>query len=360
MKIERKENCQKHIDTKTDIYYSILSRKDIIKFTYEDYLTYIKEQENSKNNMVKQDTEDYEIVNQAKIHHEHDKTYRKLLSDKENAAHVINEALKLEEENKVTEEELEKYNTNFITNQFKDRQADIVYKLKNSNLFFVIEHQNKVDNAMSYRIEEYKLEIIKSAIDMKKIATKTYKIPTVIPIVIYTGKEKWKARVYFNEIEDKRFKNIDSLKYNLLDINQYKRKELLESNYFIDKVFLMEKTRNVNEFFEIAKRIIQNINKEENREYLRMILKTTVKEKIGEKKTKELLKEMEGEDVKMLENVSIMIDKEMKQARREGIKEGIKSVAIMMLQKGIRIKEIEELTGLKKEEIEKVKNRIIM
>ncbi len=209
---------------------------------------------------------------------------------------------------------------------------------------------------MSYRIEEYKLEIIKSAIDMKKIATKNDKMPTVIPIVIYTGKEKWKARVYYNQIEDKRFKNIDLLKYNLLDINEYERKELLKSNYFIDKVFLMEKTRNVNEFFEIAKRIIQNTNKEENREYLRIILKTTVKEKIGEEKTQQLLKEMEGEDVKMLENVSIMIDKEMNAARKkgmkEGMKEGIKSVVRMMLQKGMKIKEIEELTGLKIEEIE--------
>lgn len=107
-----------------------------------------------------------------------------------------------------------------------------------------------------------------------------------------------------------------------------------------------------------------------------MIINTMAKEKIGEKKTQELLKEMEGEDIKMLENVSIMIDKEMNVARRkgiregrqegmkegikEGIRQGIQSVVVMMLQKGMKSKEIEELTGIKKEEIEEAKNKLIM
>ena len=40
----KKHQKTKHsIDKKTDIYYTILERKDIVKFTYEDYLRVIEQ-----------------------------------------------------------------------------------------------------------------------------------------------------------------------------------------------------------------------------------------------------------------------------------------------------------------------------
>ena len=42
---------------------------------------------------------------------------------------------------------------------------------------------------MSYRILEYELAIMQSAIDLSKIKNKEYKVPLVIPIVLYTGKK---------------------------------------------------------------------------------------------------------------------------------------------------------------------------
>ena len=47
---------------------------------------------------------------------------------------------------------------------------------------------------MPYRILEYEIEIMKSAIDIRKVKNKEYKLPLVIPIVLYTGKKKWDAQ----------------------------------------------------------------------------------------------------------------------------------------------------------------------
>ena len=47
-------------------------------------------------------------------------------------------------------------------------------------------------------------------------------------------------------------------------------------------------------------------------------------------------------------------DRGKEQGRREGIEEGIKNIAKIMLDKGISIKEIMEITGLSKEEIRKM------
>ena len=49
---------------------------------------------------------------------------------------------------------------------------------------------------------EYSLGIIKSAIDYKKIADETYEIPSIIPIVLYTGKTYWKANLSISEKQE--------------------------------------------------------------------------------------------------------------------------------------------------------------
>ena len=56
---------------------------------------------------------------------------------------------------------------------------------------------------MPYRILEYEIEIMKSAIDIKKVKNKEYKLPLVIPIVLYTGKKKWDAKRYLEESQEK-------------------------------------------------------------------------------------------------------------------------------------------------------------
>ena len=38
---------------------------------------------------------------------------------------------------------------------------------------------------MPYRILEYEIEIMKSAIDIRKVKNKEYKLPLVIPIVLF-------------------------------------------------------------------------------------------------------------------------------------------------------------------------------
>ena len=82
---------------------------------------------------------------------------------------------------------------------------------------------------MPYRILEYEIEIMKSAIDIRKIKNKEYKLPLVIPIVLYTGKKRWDAKRYLEESQE----TLDSVKikagnYNLVDINDFTKEELLQ------------------------------------------------------------------------------------------------------------------------------------
>lgn len=71
--------------------------------------------------------------------------------------------------NQKEKEEIEKYNSSFINKTFQNKEADIVYKLKDKNIFFLIEHQSKIDYSMPFRLLEYEVAIIRSAIDKSKI-----------------------------------------------------------------------------------------------------------------------------------------------------------------------------------------------
>ena len=245
---------------------------------------------------------------------------------------------------------------------FQNREADIVYKYKDKNIFFLIEHQTKIDYTMPYRILEYEIAIMKSAVDIRKIKNKEYKLPLVVPIVLYTGKKKWDAKRYLEESQE----TLDGVKikagnYNLVDINDFTKEELLQGKTLTSKIMLLEKSESTEETIEMLEKIIPGI-KEEDEDLLKRIISILFGEKIGEEKTKKLIEKIDGGEEKMLALVD-MIRNENKMyinmGRKEGIKEGKKQtyleIAKNLLKLKMPISQISEITKLPKEEIEKLK-----
>ena len=308
--------------------------------------------------------EKYYVVN-----HQHDKIFRTVLDRKSDALALINKALNTQLE----VQDIEKYNSSFINKVFQNREADIVYKIKDRSIFILIEHQTKVDYLMPYRILEYEVAIMQSAIDLDKIKNKERKIPLVIPIVLYTGNKKWNAKKYLEENQEK----IEGIEnglgnYNLIDINEMTEKELLEDNSFISKMILIEKSKNTENIVEILEKIVK-ITKEEDKETLRRIISIILEEKIGITKAKELIEKMEGDEGNMLAVVD-MIRRENQmyieigkkegkiEGKKEGKKEGVKQgelkekikIVTNMLKEKFNIETIQKITGINKEEIEKI------
>ena len=287
------------------------------------------------------------------VNHQHDKIFRTVLDRKSDAIALINKALNTQLE----VQDIEKYNSSFINKVFQNREADIVYKIKDRSIFILIEHQTKVDYLMPYRILEYEVAIMQSAIDLDKIKNKESKIPLVIPIVLYTGNKKWNAKKYLEENQEK----IEGIEnglgnYNLIDINEMTEKELLEDNSFISKMILIEKSKNTENIVEILEKIVK-ITKEEDKETLRRIISIILEEKIGITKAKELIEKMEGDEGNMLAVVD-MIRRENQMyieiGKKEGeLKEKIKIVTNMLKEK-FNIETIQKITGINKEEIEKI------
>ena len=237
---------------------------------YEKEYRRKRDQQKLEKHQLNEENETYD-----KINHPHDKTMRLMLSNSQEAANLINLALKTDF---VKVNQIEQYKSSFVTKDYKNRESDIVYKDNiNKGIYYLIEHQSKQDKMMPMRIAEYSIEIIKEALDFTK-RNKKYEIPRVIAIVLYTGENKWQVSQTLEAIQVK-LPEIESQSvgsYNIVDINTYSDDELLKAKGTLPKMLLMEK--NIKNLTDEAKKIEDCNFTEEERERISIYITNVIRE----------------------------------------------------------------------------------
>ena len=192
----------------------------MLKITYKEYLKYEMLYGRKERNNKILEVRENEVSYSYDKNNEHDKVFRDILMIKEEAINLINKAIKSKKEIK---EEIELYNSRFITNKYKEREFDIIYKVKDKNVFFLIEHQSTIDYSIVYRMMEYSIEIMRLIIKGKENKSKEYKYPLIIPIIIYTGEQEWDAKLSMKELIEKVEWYEEKEEISLIDINIQKR-----------------------------------------------------------------------------------------------------------------------------------------
>ena len=205
----------------------------------------------------------------------------------------------------------------------------------------------------------YKYAIIESAIDKKRLKEKSYKIPMVIPVVLYTGKRKWK-RLLINDIEEKVEGYAENwLEYTLIDVNKFSKEQLLADNLIITKAMLIEKSKNKEELYRNIEEVI-NIQKEK-KEFDNLQLEKLITYELSETEDKnimhefiEKIRDIEGSE-EIMTNASRIINREIRKQRKAGLEQGFKQGTIQIakkLKREMSIKDISRITGLTEQEIE--------
>ena len=366
--------------------------KEIMTYTKEYYFTYVKprlekaseiyeqmlieeareKERKQKQNMINHSfsmlvsEEEEPYISIIPINKKHDKLFKEMLSNKKEVVNFLKLHLNMD----LSENEIEKYQKEFRTSVFGSIEADIVYKIKDKDYFILIEHQSTIDDKMAYRIQNYKQAIIDSAIDTKRLKDKTYKIPKVLAIVLYTGKRKWKKQE-LKDIEEKLEGFTEpNEEYKLIDVNDFSKKDLLEDNLITSKAMLIESSKGKEELYQNIEDVIDNQenldgDKEENNQQLETLIKYELTGTENEniiKKFIEKIKNGKGDETDMT-NASRIINREMrareKAAKNEGMLLGIsqgisKGIAMMAkkLKDKMSIEEICQLTGLSEQQIE--------
>ena len=330
---------------------------------YDDLVKYVR----SKLYNLRDVSKEYKLDNMEdnNKHHKHDKLFRKILNDKNEVAKLIKDELEPEEE--IRAENLEQYETKYITSRYEERVADVVYKLKDKEVFFLIEHQTKVDTNMMIRILEYTLGILRS----RRIAKgKDVKV-RVIPIVIYAGVPKWTAKTAFEDMQEefKHRKGSSSIfRYNLVDIRDVE--EAIEIGTALARISVIERVNSTEGIIETIRKFAKVIKDKGERKEFAEEVKYLLSDKLTKKeinKIEDMLIEKEGDDGMLhaqmvirrdFENVrKKAIEEGMKEGRQKGMKEGrqkgMLDVAKKMLAENFDIDLISKLTGLTKEQFMK-------
>lgn len=322
----------------------------------------------------------------------HDRLFKDILNEKEEFCDFINRFVNKGKKEKLLPQDIEKATTSFITPIFKNRESDILYKKVNEDKYYLVEHQSTIDDSMSFRMLNYCVNILNNVIERNKLRNREYKIPKIIPIVLYTGERKWNSS---RKLTDKQ-EDLDNegtlieLEYNLIDINSIEEESLFRANTSLSYGLLIEKNKGKDKLIKVLNKIANNCDSEVKEIKMKRIIKYILEPTIGEEETKEMLEKfnkMGGEEVMTAIDCLLRdIEEEKQQARiigkeegkaegrlkgmvegkemgmkigiKEGIKEGTKntsiSIAKEMLRIGMDIERISQITKLDKEEIRKI------
>ena len=329
---------------------------------YFNYNHYIKCIHSLRLNAVLQLAEEStEYIINKKVY-SHDKLIKTILSDKKELCEIINEFLNTKE--KIKEENLIKFTNSYITKKYKAKEADIVYKLRGKEIFFLIEHQSKVDNNMSYRMLNYCIDIMqewkkgKSTLNIKKY-------PLIIPIVIYTGDKDWTS---YTNFKDKQYGNKEleinkiDFKYNLIDSNKYTFNTLIKMKSMFGYSMAIEKAKDKNELIKYLEFIIANEKDKQRLDKIADIiiyllvntLNTNEKDdlldkidkKVGEKNMSTLIERLRAERIR-----------DRKEAKKEANKQLQIELSINMINMKFEDNIIIKLTKIEKSELEKLKEQ---
>ena len=279
----------------------------------------------------------------------HDKGYKYFLSNPHIFLDFIKNFVKEKWAVEIDEKSLEKLDKSYIGPDFSEKEADLVYraKIKDSEVIFYIllELQSTVDYTMPFRLLVYMvyiwMDIIKQRGENEK-GSKEFKLPSIVPLVVYNGGSRWNAaREYREIIEGSSYFEgyIPNFRYMLVDINCFSEEELIEIGNTIAAVFLLDQKIGGSELLSRLKKL-KDILKEENEEEYKLFkgwLKYILKERLPKKEALEIERIIEeSKEVEdMVLNITQTIDEMFNEAKMKGIEEGIQKGMEEGIQKGI-------------------------
>ena len=353
-----------------------------------------------------------------KQHHPHDKGYRQLLASKKTFLQLIKTFVQEDWAGEIDESNLVRLEKSYILQDFSEKEADIVYLLQTkdtSAIFYVLlELQSTVDYLMPFRLLLYMVEIWRDVYNntpKEERERKDFRLPPVIPAVLYNGAPAWTAAPNFKETLSsyKKFEqHVLNFCYILFDINRYREEDLCRAANLISSIFVLDQKNNYPELVKRLHRLIGVFKKLSPEEFQQLIiwLKNVIKPKMPEKLQEEIenildetnpmevekmvtnleitLEEMQKEAEtkgkleiariilkkdfpdetnpmeveKMVTNLEITLEEMQKEAETKGKLEEKLEVTRAALKKGFSIDDIAEITGLDKETVLKLKQKM--
>ena len=183
----------------------------------------------------------------------HDAGYKKVLSNKENFLRFIERYVHEPWTADISRDDVELVNKSFVTDEYRLLDSDVIYKLKIGNsdvyFYFLIELQSRVDFTMPFRLLKYMValldEIFKNTPEDVR-TRKGFKLPAVVPIILYNGDDNWtQVRKFSGYTKNAEIFGdcIIDFRYLLFDLKRTDDSALSSPEQLLDAVFSIDKER---------------------------------------------------------------------------------------------------------------------
>lgn len=180
------------------------------------------------------------------INNIHDRSYKDLYSNKVVFLNLVKGMLNASWARGLNEENLILVDKQYILADYEENEADIVYKVsiddKEVIVYTLLEFQSTVDYRMPLRLFFYINEILreytKNLTEESKKNRKGFRVPAVVPIVLYNATRKWNAPRYFKDIVNKN----ELFRENVVKILEANSREGVE-NMVANNAFMIEEMK---------------------------------------------------------------------------------------------------------------------
>jgi hypothetical protein len=295
----------------------------------------------------------------------HDEGYRKIMADKNSFLHFMNKYIEASWIEGVTVEDLEQINTTYIDDEYLKRESDIIYKIESKNVFFytLLELQSEPDFSMPFRLLKYIVNLLDDVFkntDKNTRVSKSFRLPAIVPIVLYNGEGNWTPVMSFKEYTANYGDfgdNIIDFKYILFDLNRYSEDDILTTHKLLDFVFTLDMkhySRSVCDSDEMLKKLVKlphKLSDDDIKEFIQWIKYARFGGNVDENLLNEAIIAFKKGEV---ETMSYAMGRAMEKERVVFKQEGKTELIKMMLDGGKTVDEIIEFTKLTREEIEEL------
>ncbi|PAK53048.1 Rpn family recombination-promoting nuclease/putative transposase [Paenibacillus sp. 7541] len=303
------------------------------------------------------------------IHQRHDTSYRFLLSSKKLFVELLRSFVHKGWVQNIDETNVQEIPHSFVLQDFKRQEADLVYRVNLNGqdvvFYLLLEMQSSVDFRMPYRLLLYQVEIWRYLLNDDKQAganRKTFRLPPIVPIVLYNGKKRWGAERQFRKLlnhEQMFGSELLDFEYLLIDVARYTEEELLSLSNTIGSVFLLDQTEDQAQLLERLGKLMHTIQQlpEDSQQKFVAWMSNVLKQQLpeGESYIEELVKNVKGGAAIM--GLEQTLKKIRKEERYEGKIEGKEEVAKRMIDLGVDAAVIAAATGFSPDKIDQLREK---
>ena len=325
------------------------------------------------------------------INNPHDRGYKSLLASEEIFLELLQSFIDMGWVSQIDPDALTKMDTTYILQDYSEKEADLVYRLKLQDqeviFYLLLELQSTVDFQMPYRLLIYMMGIWRDFLkntDLQAAERKEFKLPAIVPIVLYNSKDRWTACRSFKDTlaaVELFGEYVVDFKYILIDVNRYDKQTLTALDNFIGSVFKIDQAVGPKEYRDRLLEIGPTLKKFDAKKFqlfvswLKMVLNASRLPEETKRELTNILAETRPEEAeKMVTNMEQTLGRMYEEGKleglmagkaegkaegkEEGILEGKMKDARKMLAKNMDEDLVADITELPLEEIKRLKAEI--